>query len=179
MMLLIPGAKQRAVERTIVAHERTALIATENGSCFQFVCTLTAGTNHLLAIARPVHGLQAGAVRTRTVVGPQTVEIGSADKESDAVAGSQHVAGIVFEIGADHVVFLRCLIVVAVHIDMTDAGLSVALGCHIDISAWILRSGKEQAGGVLLVAEDKTADKFSADGSLSLTGGKKKNRGER
>ena len=126
-----------------------------------------------MTIASPVHGLQAAAVWTGTIVCPKTVEIGGADKESDAVAGTKHVAGIVLEVAADDVVFLWRLLIVAIHIDMTDTGLSVALGRHIDISTWILRSGKEQAGGVVPVTEDKATDVFPAHRCLRFTRGKK------
>ena len=81
----------------------------------------------MLTVARPVHCLQAAAIRTGTVVGPETIEIGGADKKSDAIAGTKRIAGIVLDVGADHVVFLRRLTVIAVHIHMAYAGLTVAL----------------------------------------------------
>ena len=124
----------------------------------------------MLTVACPVHRLQTATIRTGTVIGPETVEVGGADKESDAVAGTKNIAGIVFEIGADDIVFLWRLAVVAVHIHVADTILTIALSGHIYIGAWILCSSEKQTGGVLLIAEDKAADVLPAYWRLSLTG---------
>ena len=124
----------------------------------------------MLAVARKVHRLQVAAIGTGTVIGPEAVEVGSADKESDAVAGTKHIAGIILKVGADDIVFLRGLVVVAVHIDVADTGLTVALGGHIDIGSRILCRSKEQAGSVVSVAEDKVTDVFAANWCLCFTG---------
>jgi hypothetical protein len=122
--------------------------------------------------------LQVTAIRTSAIVCPKAVEIGGADKEPDIVAGTKHVAGIVLEVGGDDVVFLWCFAVVAIHIDVADAVLTIAFGGHIDIGARILCSSEEQAGRVVPITEDKTTDVFSAHRCLGLTGREKK-RGKR
>jgi len=124
----------------------------------------------LLAVACPVHRLQTAAIRTGAVVSPETIEVGGADKEADAVAGTKHIAGVVLEVGADDVVFLWGLGIIAVHIHVTDAGLAITLRRYIDISTGILRSSKEQTGGVVSVTEHKATDIFSAHRGLGFTG---------
>ena len=123
----------------------------------------------MLTVACPVHRLQTATIRTGTVIGPETVEVGGADKESDAVAGTKNIAGIVFEIGADDIVFLWRLAVVAVHIHVADTILTIALSGHIHISARTLRCRKEQTGGVIPVTEHKSADVLPAYRRLGLT----------
>ena len=134
---------------------------------------MAAGANYLLTVARPVHSLQVTAIRTSAIVCPKAVEIGGADKEPDTVAGTKHIAGIVFEVGTDYVVLLGRLAIIAVHIDVANARLTIAFSGHIDIGAWILCSSKEQAGGMLLVTEDKATDIFPADRRLGLAGNEK------
>ena len=123
----------------------------------------------MLTVARPVHGLQTAAIGTSTVVCPKSVEVGGADKETDAVAGTKHIAGIVFEIGTDDVVFLWCLTIIAVHVNVTDTGLSIALCGYIHIGARVLCRSKKQTGGMVLVAEHKATDILPTYRCLSFT----------
>ena len=109
-----------AVEAAVIAQKRVSVVATDDAARLQVVGAMAFRTGHLLAVAREIHRLQALAGRTGTVVGPETVEVGETDKETDAVTGTEHIAGVVLAIGTDDIVLAGCLAIVAGHIDMTD-----------------------------------------------------------
>lgn len=116
----VPGMENGAIEGAEVAQEGLASVAVDDVTCLQIVGTLAFGTGYLLAITRPVHSLQIGAVRTTAVVGPKAVEVGHAHNDADTVASPQDTGCALFDFRTDDIVLARGLAVVAGYVDMAE-----------------------------------------------------------
>lgn len=158
-----------AVEAAVIAQQRVSVVATDDAARLQVVGTVAFRAGHLLAVARKVHRLQALAGRTCTVVGPETIEVGEADKETDAVAGTEHIAGVVLAVGTDDIVLAGCLAVVAGHVDMTDRRCTVTRRGHEDVRPRVFDGRKQQTGRVLVAVEEELTWVLPADRRLGLT----------
>ena len=156
------------VEGGAIAQQRVALVATQLAAGLKVVGALATGTLHLLAVARPREGNQAGTVGADAVVGNEAVEIGATDNQPDLVARPQHVGRIVVFLGrGNDVVFLALLSAVALCQHVAQA-VVVDTGVDVDIAACRPTGGEDDAGLMPLHIETETAGVAMTDGVVFL-----------